>query len=80
MVAISHVLNTLFSSAALSGLGGHLAAYQGLTHCDISHDAGQLNLTAINNAFTVPTNLTPNFVGLAFGVQNYTCTPSNNFT
>jgi len=29
---------------------------------------------------TIPSNLDPQFVGLAFGVQNYTCTSSNNFT
>ncbi|EMD35436.1 hypothetical protein CERSUDRAFT_75034 [Gelatoporia subvermispora B] len=28
----------------------------------------------------VPNNTVPSFIGLAFGVQNYTCTSSNNFT
>ncbi|KAH9933039.1 uncharacterized protein B0H18DRAFT_870852 [Fomitopsis serialis] len=29
---------------------------------------------------TIPSNLDPEFIGLAFGVQNYTCASSNNFT
>ncbi|KAH9933049.1 uncharacterized protein B0H18DRAFT_1093073 [Fomitopsis serialis] len=29
---------------------------------------------------TVPSNLDPEFIGLAFGVQNYTCSSSNTFT
>ena len=80
MVAISKLMHTLFASAATSTIGEHYAAFQGLTRCDISQSVDRLNLAPINNTLTPPTNTTPTFVGLAFGVQNYTCTQSNNFT
>lgn len=73
-------MRTLFASAASSSISQHLAAFQGLTRCNISTDVDRLNLAPINNTLTPPTNNTPTFVGLAFGVQNYTCTQSNNFT
>ncbi|KAJ3522978.1 hypothetical protein NM688_g8796 [Phlebia brevispora] len=80
MVAISKLVSGLFTAAASYTISEHIAAFQGLTRCNISTNVGQLNLTPINNSLTPPTNTTPAFVGLAFGVQNYTCTQSNNFT
>lgn len=57
-----------------------MEAFQGFVRCDVTNDVDRLNLAPINNTLTPPTNITPTFIGLAFGVQNYTCTQSNNFT
>ncbi|KIP04371.1 hypothetical protein PHLGIDRAFT_19995 [Phlebiopsis gigantea 11061_1 CR5-6] len=82
MVAIKHLVSSLFASAAgRTSVLQQLESIRGaLTHCDISGDLARLNLAPIHNAITPPQNITPTFVGLAFGVQNYTCTQSNNFT
>ena len=82
MVAIKHLVSSLFASAAgRTSILQQLESIRGaLTHCDISGDLAKLNLAPINNSITPPMNITPTFVGLAFGVQNYTCTQSNNFT
>ena len=82
MVAIKHIISSVFASAAGStSIVQQLGSIRGiLTHCDISNDLNRLNLAPINNSITPPMNITPSFVGLAFGVQNYTCTQSNNFT
>lgn len=81
MVAISNLISSLIvASASQSPLLTQLNSVSDvLSHCDISHDIGRLNLAPINGAFTPPT-IAPSFIGLAFGVQNYTCSPNNNFT
>ena len=78
MVAI---LNALFA-AAIAQLTSSWSYLYGkpsfqLAGCSISDfkpsfPAGQTQLV-------VP-QYPPNFIGLAFGVQNYTCSSSNNFT
>lgn len=82
MVAVKHLISSMFAAAAgRTSLVQQIDAIRGvLTHCDVSHDVDRVNLAPINNSFTPPANFTPTFVGLAFGVQNYTCTQSNNFT
>ena len=80
MVAIARATPTIFSSVLSTMLGSSNISLEGLTRCDISHDVAQLNLAPINNSLTPPTNITPAFVGVAFGVQNYTCTQAGNFT
>lgn len=80
MVAIPNLVRGLFTAALSSTIHERIEALQSQTGCDISHDVAQMNLAAINNSLKPPTNTTPTFVGLAFGVQNYTCTASNNFT
>ena len=80
MVAVSGLIKTLFASSAEKYTQeiDRLAAFGGLVGCDISASASKIDLAPINNACQA--NFTPTFVGLAFGVQNYTCTQSNNFT
>ena len=80
MVAVSGLIKTLFASSAAKYTQeiDRLAAFGGLVGCDISASASKIDLAPINNAFQA--NFTPTFVGLAFGVQNYTCPQSNNFT
>lgn len=82
MVAIKHIISSLFASAAgRTSIVQQVGSLRGaLTHCDISGDLNRLNLAPINNSIVPPMNITPTFVGLAFGVQNYTCTQGNNFT
>ena len=82
MVALKHLMSGVIASAAgHSSIVQQIDTIRGvLTHCDISNDVDRLNLAPINNQIVPPSNLTLNFVGLAFGVQNYTCTQSNNFT
>lgn len=80
MVAISRLMHSLFASAAYSTVAHHMGALQGFVRCDVTNDVAHLNLAPINNSLTPPTNIRPTLIGLAFGVQNYTCTQSNNFT
>ena len=39
-----------------------------------------LSLENDSDQIVVPTNETPTFLGVAFGVQNYTCSSSNTYT
>ncbi|EKM57506.1 uncharacterized protein PHACADRAFT_91054 [Phanerochaete carnosa HHB-10118-sp] len=81
MVAIKHVLNSALAAAAGNSIVPQIDIIRTpLTQCDVSNDAGRLDFTPINNQIAPPSNLTFNFVGLGFGVQNYTCTQNNNFT
>ena len=81
MVAIKHLTTLVASAVGGTPILQQLGSIRGvLTHCDISGDLARLDLAPINNSITPPMNITPTFVGLAFGVQNYTCTQSNNFT
>ncbi|KAI0078333.1 hypothetical protein K474DRAFT_1641695 [Panus rudis PR-1116 ss-1] len=50
------------------------------TSCDIKQQVSSLVLPPNQNQLFVEANLDLNFVGLAFGVQNYTCTQAGNFT
>ncbi|THH28973.1 hypothetical protein EUX98_g5216 [Antrodiella citrinella] len=50
------------------------------TNCNVSTLSSQIDLPANQTQLVLPTNSTPSFVGLGFGVQNYTCTSGNNFT
>lgn len=82
MVAIKHIVASVLASAAgHSSIVQQIDTIRGvLTHCNISQDVDRLNLVPVHNQIVPPSNLTLNFVGLAFGVQNYTCTQNNNFT
>jgi hypothetical protein len=74
MVALGSVLHNLAASAVASGYWG---TYVG--HCDLSNvhiplpDAQLAVLGQPNSSY-------PTAVGVAFGVQNYTCSQNNNFT
>ncbi|KAI0696845.1 hypothetical protein BC835DRAFT_1340960 [Cytidiella melzeri] len=80
MVAVSNLVKALLASSAAQNVQelNRLAAFGGIVGCDISNTTDKINLGPINNAFQA--NFTPTFMGLAFGTQNYTCSPSNNFT
>jgi hypothetical protein len=83
MVAIKSIVSSLLAGASSSSIFAFLGAFDSIpSHCNIAGDVGVLKtaLQQIDNKIVPPSNLTLNFVGLAFGVQNYTCTQSNNFT
>ena len=80
MVALPSVLHSLFATSTTAAFFLNPFGVLHATNCDVSHEAGQIDLPANQTQLVLPTNTTPTFVGLAFGVQNYTCTSSNNFT
>ena len=65
------------ASAALGGLLGSSLQY-GKADCDISSFVPSFPTN--QTQLVVPTNETPTFLGVAFGVQNYTCSSSNTYT
>lgn len=65
------------TSAVLGGLLGSSLNY-GEADCDISSFVP--SFPANQTQLVVPTNETPSFLGVAFGVQNYTCSSSNTYT
>ena len=75
MVALGSVLNRWAIAAVASGYLGS----QNIGHCDLSGvriplpDAQAAVLGQPNTSY-------PTAVGVAFGVQNYTCTKDNTFT
>ena len=81
MVAIKTLVSSVLAStpSLLSTVESFSSV---LSHCDITNNVNTLvnELGLIDHKITPASNLTLNFVGLAFGVQNYTCTQSNNFT
>ena len=80
MVALPSVLHSLFALATSTSLFLNPFGVIHATNCDVSKQAGQIDLPPNQNQLVLPTTTTPTFVGLAFGVQNYTCTSGNNFT
>lgn len=82
MVAFKYLMQGALASAAgqMSIVKQIDSIRSVLTHCNISQDVDKIDLAPINNQIVPPSNLTLDHVGLAFGVQNYTCTQSNNFT
>ena len=65
------------ASVVLGGLLGSSLNY-GKADCDISSFVP--SFPANQTQLVVPTNETPTFLGVAFGVQNYTCSSSNTYT
>jgi len=78
MVALGAVLHKWALSAVASGYwGSGNQSYLG--HCDLSNV--QIPLPDAQLAVLGKPNSTyPTAIGVAFGVQNYTCSQSNNFT
>ncbi|OBZ67687.1 hypothetical protein A0H81_12360 [Grifola frondosa] len=79
--ALSALLTSLFASAAFNAIVDEIQPSDKLfqlSGCDISTFVP--DLPPNQSQLVLPTNATPSFIGLAFGVQNYTCTQSNNFT
>lgn len=78
MVALGSVLNKWAISAVASGYSG---SYNGgaVGHCDLSNV--QIPLPDAQLAVLgKPSSNYPTAIGVAFGVQNYTCSKNNNFT
>ena len=77
MVAVGSVLHKWAISAVASGYWGSYSGQVG--HCDLSGvdiplpDAQLAVLGQPNSSY-------PTAIGVAFGVQNYTCSNNNNFT
>ncbi|KAI0729840.1 hypothetical protein C8Q72DRAFT_826791 [Fomitopsis betulina] len=65
------------ASVALGGLLGSSLNY-GKADCDISSFVP--SFPANQTQLVVPTNETAHFLGVAFGVQNYTCSSTNTYT
>lgn len=80
MVALPYALHSLFATSTAASFFLNPFGVLHATNCDVSGEASQIDLPANQTQLVLPTNSTPTFVGLAFGVQNYTCTSSNNFT
>ncbi|KAH9939559.1 hypothetical protein B0H21DRAFT_35619 [Amylocystis lapponica] len=79
MVAISSALHSVFTSAAASALWGDSSSgFTPLSGCDISTFVP--TIPSGQTLVLPPTNATPSFIGLAFGVQNYTCTSAGTYT
>jgi len=78
MVALPTVLSSLFAASASTVI--YPFSWLSLTNCNISSLVSTIDFPTNQTALAPPTNLTLNFVGLAFGVQNYTCSQGNNFT
>lgn len=78
MVALGSVLHKWAVSAVASGYWGSFNE-QSIGNCDLSNvhiplpDAQLAVLGQPNSTF-------PTAIGVAFGVQNYTCSQNNNFT
>lgn len=72
-------LNSALTKWAISTVaGGYWGSYL-IAHCDLS--SVQLTLPASQLAVLgQPNSSHPTAVGVAFGVQNYTCSANNNFT
>lgn len=78
MVALGTVLRGWAVSAAANGYWGS-SKDQYIAHCDLS-DARIPLPNAQLAALGQPNSSYPTAIGVAFGVQNYTCSSSNNFT
>lgn len=76
MVAISNAIFGLYASTATSP--SYYSSSTQTSYCNVSTFVP--DLPAGETALVPPLNITPSFIGLAFGVQNYTCTSSNNYT
>ena len=68
------------ADAATAFLGGLLgsALHRGNADCDISSFTP--SFPSNQTQLVLPTSETPKFLGVAFGVQNYTCSSSNTYT
>ncbi|KAI0729838.1 hypothetical protein C8Q72DRAFT_290317 [Fomitopsis betulina] len=64
-------------SAFLGGLLGH-ALHSGNANCDVSSFVP--SFPSNQTALVLPTSETPKFLGVAFGIQNYTCSSSSTYT
>ena len=68
-------------AAAAAKYAGHMMgsnySAEGVANCAISGYVPQF--PSGQTALVAPTTQ-PNFIGLAFGVQNYTCSNQNNYT
>ncbi|KAF7794780.1 hypothetical protein EIP86_005922 [Pleurotus ostreatoroseus] len=85
MVAIPNLLlRSLLPASIASALDDRLASLQSanMTGCALASTnmTGTMHLATVHGSLVPPTNATPVYVGIGFGVQNYTCTPANNFT
>jgi hypothetical protein len=78
MVALNSDLHKWAISAVATGFWGSNNGPQ-IGHCDLSNV--QLTLPSAQLAvLKQPNSSHPSAVGVAFGVQNYTCSANNNFT
>ncbi|CAL1699294.1 unnamed protein product [Somion occarium] len=78
MVAISHAMHTIWPAAAASSWFSW--SWLHAANCDITNQTSSLVVPPSQTQLVAPTNESLSSVGLAFGIQNYTCTQSNNFT
>ena len=78
MVALGSILNKWAVSAVATGYWGS-DGNQYISNCNLSNVQIPLpsaQLTALGH----PNSSFPSAIGVAFGVQNYTCSQSNNYT
>lgn len=78
MVAIPTVLSSLYAASAATVL--YPFSWLSLANCNVSSQISNIDFPQNQTALVAPTNLTLNHIGLALGIQNYTCSQSNNFT
>ncbi|EPT02194.1 hypothetical protein FOMPIDRAFT_1059432 [Fomitopsis schrenkii] len=65
------------ATACLSGVLGQ-ALYSGHADCDVSSFAP--SFPSNQTQLALPTSETPKFLGVGFGIQNYTCSSSSTYT
>lgn len=78
MVAIPSVLSSLYAASAASSL--YPFSWLNVANCNVSNQVANIDFPQNQTTLVPPSNLTLNHIGIAFGVQNYTCSESNNFT
>jgi hypothetical protein len=74
MVAVSGMMRKW----AITAAAGYLGSQSQLSGCDVS--SAVLPLPAGQTTLQQPTNESAHFIGVAFGVQNYTCSSANTYT
>ena len=81
--ALQTFVGSVIASALRSGWNNSvsLAEFQGYGKVnDCSLSGFTPSFPSNQTQLTVPTTSEPKYIGLAFGVQNYTCSSSNTYT
>lgn len=77
MVAISQLMHTWMAGAGANYMNNQFTS--GFGGCDVSN--ATVPIPGNQAILQAPAaNETVKFVGVAFGIQNYTCSSSNNYT
>ncbi|PCH35191.1 hypothetical protein WOLCODRAFT_166107 [Wolfiporia cocos MD-104 SS10] len=78
MVAVSHLLSTLLAATTKFARNSDLQGRSSTADCSIT--SFKPSFPSNQTQLVIPTDIEPRFIGLGFGVQNYTCSSSNTYT